>query len=403
MPKTKIKDEAASETTTTTLQVFNAIVADLTPDPENVRQHDRRNIQAIINSLRRFGQQKPIVIDRNSVVVAGNGTLQAAKELGWTTIMAVRTELEGDAAKAFAIADNRTAELADWDGPALYEAIKALKFSEPEIASVLEFDDKELERLAGITLSEHDTDAEEAELVGGDRSIYDLKPQVLFPSSDDMGFPDLKPDMIAELPDKMGLWFAEYTLEADMMVANHQAGRSTKDAPHERCVLVHYVRDEKLEPIWTNIVDYTIDLVRTKWYAVGGVNLSTHDSLTTIESLWQIWRKRWMERYWQEAGIKVVPDIDFCDDRTLDYIVRGLPERPNSACIQLQTGHNKDNIQFIHRAYQTVFSRCVPKRLLIYGANKANQDLLMRNIEGRDIEPIFVPSVNERLKQKLRK
>jgi hypothetical protein len=399
----KTKTKPADGESTTTAQIFNAIVADLTPDPENVRQHDRRNIQAIINSLRRFGQQKPIVIDRNNVVVAGNGTLQAAKELGWSTIMAIRTELEGNAAKAFAIADNRTAELADWDGPALWEAMKALQIEEPEMASILEFDEKELERLAGITLSEHDTDSEEAEMIGGDKSIFDLKPQVLFPSSDDLGFPDLKPDMIAELPKDMGLWFAEYTLEADMMVANHQAGRSTKDAPADRCVLVHYVRDEKLEPIWSDIVEYTIELVRRKWYAVGGVNLSTHDSLTTMESLWQIWRKRWMERYWQEAGIKVVPDIDFCDDRTLEYVVRGLPERPNSACIQLQTGNNKDNIQFINRAYQLVFSRCVPKRLLVYGANKPNQDLLMRNIEGKDIEPIFVPSVNERLKQKLRK
>ena len=164
MPKTKIKDESASGTTTTTLQVFNAIVADLKPDPENVRQHDRRNIQAIINSLRRFGQQKPIVIDRNSVVVAGNGTLQAAKELGWTTIMAVRTELEGDAAKAFAIADNRTAELAEWEEDKLNAVLKSLQDEGFELVDVgFEPITEETTAAPESSAEEIDTDAMEME------------------------------------------------------------------------------------------------------------------------------------------------------------------------------------------------------------------------------------------------
>jgi ParB-like chromosome segregation protein Spo0J len=48
-------------------------------------------------------------------VLAGNGTLTAAQELGWTKIEITRTELSGVEATAFAIADNRTAELAEWD------------------------------------------------------------------------------------------------------------------------------------------------------------------------------------------------------------------------------------------------------------------------------------------------
>ena len=386
------------------LQVYNALVADLSPDSENVRQHDRRNIQAIINSLRRFGQQKPIVVDRNNVVVAGNGTLQAAKELGWSTIIAVRTELEGMSAKAFAIADNRTAELADWDGPALYEAIKALKVDEPEIAGLLEFDDAELNRLAGIVADYDPDDEEDLTTIGADASIYDLKPQVLFPSSNEFQFPDLKEDMIPELPSELGLWFAEHTLESPYMVANHQAGRSLKNAPANRCFLVHYVKDDKLEPIWTNIVDYTKELIRRKWAGVGGVNFSTYDTLSRMENMWQLWRKRWMERYWQEVGIPVIPDIDFCmDEGIMRFVVEGLPRRPHSATIQLQTGTIKDSIAFHTSAYELIFSKCEPKRLLVYGASKAHKDILLRCIDKHDIEPVFVLSVNERLKQTLRK
>ena len=61
-------------------------VSDLTPDAENARLHDDRNLEAIKSSLERFGQQKPIVVDSTMSVVAGNGTLEAAKMLGWTKI-----------------------------------------------------------------------------------------------------------------------------------------------------------------------------------------------------------------------------------------------------------------------------------------------------------------------------
>ena len=102
-------------------------VSSLNPDPSNVRTHSPRNIKAIRSSLARFGQQKPIVVDSNGVVVAGNGTLEAALELGWDRINIVRTKLCGAEAIAFAIADNRTAELADWEDEALASLIDSLK------------------------------------------------------------------------------------------------------------------------------------------------------------------------------------------------------------------------------------------------------------------------------------
>jgi ParB-like chromosome segregation protein Spo0J len=100
-------------------------ITELSLDPSNVRKHSRRNLDAIKASLRKFGQQKPIVVDAKGIVLAGNGTLTAAQELGWTEIQIVRTELAGVEATAFAIADNRTAELAEWEDK-LVDVIKSL-------------------------------------------------------------------------------------------------------------------------------------------------------------------------------------------------------------------------------------------------------------------------------------
>jgi DNA modification methylase len=110
-----------------TLRTVN--LGDLTPDPQNVRTHDAKNLQAIKDSLNAFGQRKPIVTakgnDGSLVVIAGNGTLEAAKALGWSTIQIaeVPDDWDADKARAYAIADNRSAELADWDQTALTSAL----------------------------------------------------------------------------------------------------------------------------------------------------------------------------------------------------------------------------------------------------------------------------------------
>lgn len=100
----------------------------LVTDPNNARTHDEKNLDAIKGSLTQFGQRKPIVIQGN-VVIAGNGTLEAARQLGWKEIEVVQVPAEWttDQAKAFALADNRTAELAQWNHDVLSTQILELQ------------------------------------------------------------------------------------------------------------------------------------------------------------------------------------------------------------------------------------------------------------------------------------
>jgi len=116
-------------------------------DPANVRKHGERNLATIKASLLRFGQQKPIVVDANGVVRAGNGTLAAAKALGWKEIAVVRSALAGSEATAYAIADNRTAELAEWDDDALAETLSALQCEDEALLDAAGFDSAELSRM----------------------------------------------------------------------------------------------------------------------------------------------------------------------------------------------------------------------------------------------------------------
>jgi hypothetical protein len=88
------------------------------------------------------------------VVIAGNGRLMAARALGWRTVKVVRTGLEGAEATAFAIADNRTAELAEWDEGALQQQLAAIAIEDEDLLAATGYDEKELARLAAAAAPE---------------------------------------------------------------------------------------------------------------------------------------------------------------------------------------------------------------------------------------------------------
>lgn len=121
----------------------------LNPDPANARTHNEKNLSAIAASLSRFGQRAPIVVQRQGMVVrAGNGRLLAARQLGWQSIAAVIVDESSVDATAFAIADNRTAELAGWDDDTLASLLQSLPEDMRDVAGFDEGDLKEvLDRL----------------------------------------------------------------------------------------------------------------------------------------------------------------------------------------------------------------------------------------------------------------
>jgi ParB-like chromosome segregation protein Spo0J len=112
----------------TDLRIETVNINSLTPDPANARKHDERNIKAIADSLKQFGQRKPITVTPDSIVVTGNGTMQAAKSLGWSEIVIARTPVgwTWEQIRAWAIADNQTALLAEWDDKVLADQLLEL-------------------------------------------------------------------------------------------------------------------------------------------------------------------------------------------------------------------------------------------------------------------------------------
>lgn len=83
---------------------------------ENNPRHNDAAVDAVAESIKQFGFKVPIIIDKENVIVAGHTRLKAAKKLGFETVPCiVADDLTPEQVKAFRLADNKTAEQAEWD------------------------------------------------------------------------------------------------------------------------------------------------------------------------------------------------------------------------------------------------------------------------------------------------
>jgi DNA modification methylase len=128
-------------------QILNFVTTGLKPAARNARTHSKKQINQIAASIRRFGFLTPILIDKDSVVVAGHGRLEAAKQLGMETVPCLYVgDLSKAELRALAIADNKLALNAGWD-----EELLALELNEIKLLDV----DFDLE-ITGFSIAEAD-------------------------------------------------------------------------------------------------------------------------------------------------------------------------------------------------------------------------------------------------------
>ena len=96
----------------------------LTLDPGNPRRHSKKQIRQLAESIKAFGFNVPILIDRSGRIIAGHGRVLAARALGITEVPTLRLDhLSSAQACAFMIADNRLAEIATWDNRLLAQQL----------------------------------------------------------------------------------------------------------------------------------------------------------------------------------------------------------------------------------------------------------------------------------------
>ena len=142
------------------MEVKLVTIDKITPYERNPRINDQA-VDAVAASLKEFGFRQPIVVDAAGVIIVGHTRWKAANKLGLAKVpVHVATDMSPEQIKAYRIADNQTASLAEWDYDLLPIELSDLQAAEFNI-DLLGFDQDDLAKLLGTDVTEGLTDPDE--------------------------------------------------------------------------------------------------------------------------------------------------------------------------------------------------------------------------------------------------
>ena len=132
------------------MQIEQIDIEQLIPYAMNARTHSDAQVAQIAGSIKEFGFNNPVLIDKDNVLIAGHGRVMAGRKLGLKKVPAIRLgHLTENQKKAYILADNRIALNSSWDYELLESEMRDLKDADYDLGS-LGFDEKELELIADV-------------------------------------------------------------------------------------------------------------------------------------------------------------------------------------------------------------------------------------------------------------
>jgi len=109
------------------MNIEKIYLADIKPYGKNAKTHPKKQVELLAENIKRFGFTTPCLVDKDNNLIAGHGRLEAVKLLDWKDVPCVRMEnLTDDEVKALRLADNKLAEMSEWDMGLVTEELKEL-------------------------------------------------------------------------------------------------------------------------------------------------------------------------------------------------------------------------------------------------------------------------------------
>lgn len=392
-------------------------VDDLSYYPGNARRGD---IETVAESLSYHGQFKPIVVQKSTgYVLAGNHTLQAARDvLGWETIAAVFVDVDDQQAAKIVLVDNASSDKGTYDYNALMDIISTV--NDPiGTGYTQDIIDNMNALLDGITSgdgiydnggavpkdalgrSSFGEDDDPIDVDGFDdlpsilSGVSSLKADAVFMSNDWWGMPDLLEEMLFPRIDGYVDTWSGPTSSADdgtSMFMYTYGTDSTKGMPWDRTILNFYTSDSRFENWWADPAKYTAKMLNAGVAGAVSHDFSILAGLPRLLHLFNVYRSRWLSRYMQEAGIKIIPSITFADISTLDFSLAGIPVGAPVVSIQMQTVDDaKKDDGALHvrlRCIEQAIEYLQPDQLLVYGNTPGFN--MIKEIDLGETELIFV-------------
>lgn len=309
---------------------------------ENNPRVNGEAVDKVASSIKEFGFQQPIVVDKDMVVIVGHTRLKASKQLKLKKVpVVVADELTPEQVKAYRLADNKTNEIAEWDLDRLSE---------------------ELDKILDIDMSDFGFDLKVDEEIEEDEWVDDREPPMqhnVFENQDTMQFPC---DNYYGIPEMNG---------TDTVGDKFLRFCDWKEIDNPQDYIAHFYYDDyKFIQAWREPDKY-LERLR-KFKAVVSPDFSLYTDFPRALQILSCYSRQWCGAYWQYMGVDVIPDVVWGDKESFEYCFEGIPKNSTVAVSTVGVKNdldwnNKEDDMFL-AGYNEMMNRLEPTTILFYGS-----------------------------------
>lgn len=342
---------------------------DLRANPKNYRTHPAAQRNALRGILASVGYADALLARElpDGALELLDGHLRA-EETPDTVVPVLVVDLDDSEADLVLSTHDPLAALAGTDQQRLASLLKGLRVADDGLSSLLGklAEDNGLLLQADAFVPPPDEPADDA---GPGTGIVSLKEDARFDSDNPWDIPTLRVDRLYAGPLPTCTWAPGRPPPSEGEVALFLVG--TVGFSRELCeggILGCFVDDSRLEKYWKNAVREVANFLAWGWRAVCSPDFSVWRDDPAALQIWNIYKARWCARYWQEAGLDVIPALNWADERSFDWCFAGLPSPCPVAAVQARTTRSRLGRSYFLKGLAAAIERVKPGALLVYGA-----------------------------------
>lgn len=308
----------------------------LNPYDHNVKKHDPKQIGQIVESIKEFGMNDPIGVSKDNIVIEGHGRLQACLELGMKKVPIIRLDhLSDEERRAYCLVHNKLTMNTGFDNELLGFELASIDMDLTDFG----FDLPEAD--FGLEAEEpHD----ERERTG---EAYNLADIDLSRTAGKWGMPTLR---------------ATQHVPEDLISFNYVLNSNHFDKG------VHfYIDDYQFERIWNRPSDYIPKLM--PYDCILTPDFSLYTEMPLAMQMWNVFRSRLIGQMCQDAGIEVIPTLQWCYPETFEFCFDGI-EKCGVVSVSTIGVKREDSASKIwFDGMDEAIKRLEPSHVVVYGGD----------------------------------
>lgn len=331
----------------------------LLANPFNFRLHPKFQQETLEGVLDEIGFIQNVIVNRRTGhLIDGHLRVTLALRREQPTIPVVYVDLSEDEEKL---------ALATLDPLSSFATADADKLE--ELLTMTQSDDERVKDLLDRVAYENKVETKEAkkEREEAEADIFELREDARFPGNNKWNIPEIRSDMLATIVPNV-VWDEKAPIDPDShTLVMYGWGRIPDDIPLQNHVLAFWVEDYRFEVVWAEAVRMVKRFMKQKWGAIVAPDFSVWSGDPLALQCYNVYRNHWVARYWQEAGLRVIPNIGWSDERSREFSVAGIPKRPPVVGLQCRTSGGKERHTSHAIGTAWAIEQVQPEQVIVYG------------------------------------